>query len=148
MDHTIRLGGRDRTLRYTDEERMLLERAFPRPDGTPGSLFTLARTHLNLVGSLEVQASIIWAGIKHEDKKLTMAKVAKWLRTAAAQCEEVDELVEKIFNPVLAALSDSRIFGMKVDMTLVRKKDQEEVEGPEEGEEGKDKGATRPVQDY
>lgn len=80
--YKVELGGRSWSLKYTLDDREEIESAFPKPDGTPGSMGQLVRDHLIGAGAFKVLNLILWAGMRHEEPKLTADKVKTWLSKA------------------------------------------------------------------
>jgi len=100
MEHKITLGGRERTLRYTPKDRIAIEQA----------TFGGAKEIVDIigVGTLTVHATIIWAGLRHEQKKLDIDTVVDWI---AEHLETAP--ISELLHPALRALGESRACGFK-----------------------------------
>ena len=98
--YKVHLGGRDRGLRYTLEDREHLEGMFPRPDGTPNDIYTIVQ-HIVGGGSHAVQAAILWVGLKRVDSRITLAKTKDWLGKHIGEGSELKVVYTPVFNAVM-----------------------------------------------
>jgi len=119
--YKVYLGGRERGLRYTLEDRERLEGMFPRPDGTPNDLLGLVQNHLINSGSVSVQAALLWAGLHRVDSRIQLNKVKEWLQKEA----ETSNL-KAVFIPVFNAIFESGVLGTVIKDAL-SESDEEEV---------------------
>ena len=125
--YKVYLGGRERGLRYTLEDREKLEGMFPRPDGTPNDLMSLVQNHLIGSGAFGVQAALLWAGMHRVDSRLQLAKVKTWLEK---HVEEGQEL-KAIYVPMFNAIMESGVLGAIIKDAITGEEEDEE-EAPKE----------------
>jgi hypothetical protein len=122
MEHVINIGGKERRLVYTPESRRLVERMYPRSDGTPGRLMELVRNHCNPEspegGSLDVQIAVLWAGLRAETPGLQPSTVEKWVDKPGVRIWE-------FIVPAVLALMQSGALGFVIEA----KKPDEDAEG-------------------
>ena len=123
--YTVHLGGRDRGLRFTLDDREALEGLFPRPDGTPCNLWELLQNHFMKPGSLAVQTAILWRALYSNDNRITMENVRKWLR----QYLDGGGKPTPIFKTVWDAALESGVLGFTL-------KPEQYMGLEDEGEEG------------
>lgn len=126
--YKVYLGGRERGLRYTLEDRERLEGMFPRPDGTPNDLMSLVQNHLVTSGAFHVQAALLWAGLHRVDSRLQMGKVKSWLEK---HVEEGQEL-RAVYTPVFNAIFESGVLGKVIKDALVSDDVDEGEESPKD----------------
>ncbi len=129
--YKVHLGGRDRGLRYTMEDRDQLERLFPRPDGTPNDIITILG-HLDK-GAYAVQTAILWVGLKRVDSRINLPKVKEWLTKHISEGSEL----RVIYNQVFKATMFDGITGKSIDVDDI----DAPVDEGEEAEPPKAKGA-------
>lgn len=124
--YKVYLGGRERGLRYTVEDRQRVEDMFPRPDGTPNPLPDLMENHLVGTGAFAVQAAILWAGLHRVDSRIQLGKVKEWL-----QKESEHGNFGPLFRPVFNAVFESGVLGVTiVDAVTDVPEGEDEEEGP------------------
>src|SRR5262245_442473 len=112
METKVKLGGRDWDLVYTLWDREAIEEAFPRPSGTPGILLDLIQDHCSSArGSFRVQATVLWAGMRHQRKNLTVEKVKEWI---AEYLKSGAGSVVDLLGPALRALGRDAAAGVAV----------------------------------
>lgn len=123
----VKLGGRSRTFKYTHAEREWLEDRFNKgllelikEDVMPTDPAT---GKLTGGGRWRAQVSVIQAGLRHEGKQITEAKVRKWIETHLAHDGHIVELI----NAAVTAIFASGVLGF-----TVKPSDEDE-----EGDEGK-----------
>ena len=139
-EYTVRLGGKERALFYDVPERRAIETAFAW-EGKPAKLLELLQEHFrpDAPGSFEVQATILWAGIKGTKKGLTVETVGEWITKELKAGRHIAELIA----PALKAIGVSGCLGF----TFVLEAEPEEEPEPEaeEDEEGKAKPEDPPA---
>ena len=122
--YKVYLGGRERGLRYTLEDRERLEGMFPRPDGTPNDLPALVQNHLVGSGALSVQVALLWKGLHTVDKRIQQNKVKEWLQ------KEVDgggdAPLQPVFRAVFNAIFESGVLGVVIKDALAEADEGEE----------------------
>jgi len=136
--YKVHIGGRDRGLRYTLEDREILEGMFPRGDGTPNDLLGLLRQHLVASGSIAVQAALLWAGLHRVDSRINLKKVKDWLQK---EMEGNSVALKEIFVPVFNAVFESGCLGMVVKEAITKddlesEEEESEEEDPKAGSSG------------
>jgi hypothetical protein len=89
-------------------------------------------------GSFEVQATILWAGIRGSKKGLTVETVGEWITKELKAGRHIAELIA----PALKAIGLSGCLGFTFDLEEASEDDQAD-EG--EGEEGKAKPEEPPA---
>ena len=123
--YKVYLGGRERGLRYTLEDRETLEGMFPRNDGTPNDIFTLVR-HIIEGGSFAVQAALLWKGVQRVDSRITLAKVKDWLTKHVAEGSDLKVIYTQVFN----AIMESGITGTTVKDAVTETDEGEDQDAP------------------
>ena len=100
-EHKVTLGGRERTFRYTPKDRMAIEQA----------LFGGSKDIVELIGlaTLQVQATIVWGGLRHEQRKLDVDTVIDWISEYLENTGPIDEVTHE----AVRALGESRACGFK-----------------------------------
>jgi len=100
-EHKVTLGGRERTFRYTPKDRMAIEQA----------LFGGSKDIVELIGisTLQVQATIIWGGLRHEQKKLDVDTVIDWVEEYLTTTGPISDLTHE----AVRALGEGRACGWK-----------------------------------
>src|SRR5437899_10821587 len=101
-NQTVTLDGKVCVLKYTIDERELIEAAFPRPDGTPGSLGAMVRGNLIETGSFRLQCHLIYLGVKHQGKAWNYNRVREAL-IKATQNGGVGKILEAARVEILAS---------------------------------------------
>ena len=130
-DYFINVGGKDRRLVYTADDREAVERLFPY-EGQPGNLRQLMQRNgffeSSGSGSFEVQATILWAGLQHESPTLSVQKVKGWIKDHLTARRHIALLSA----PAAAAILEQGVLGYVVDVSTLA--EQEEGEGGKEPE--------------
>jgi len=128
-DYFINIGGKDRRLVYTADDREAVERSFPY-EGQPGNLRQLMQRNgffdSSGGGSFEVQATILWAGLRHESPTLSVMKVKGWIKEHLTARRHIALLTA----PAAAAVLEQGVLGYVVDISTL-------AEQEESGEGGK-----------
>lgn len=134
MLHSVKLDGKEVTLKYGPDDRELIEATFPRPDGTPGSMGAMVRGNLIETGSLRVQSTLVWLGVRHQGKAWTYERVREALIKATQNGG-----LGTILTPTLAGILASGVLGR-----IVEDKEPEEpvVDDPKAGAGSGEPGST------
>ena len=101
MIDAINLGGKLRRLRYEVDDREELESMFPRPDGTPGNLYSFIAQHFSLTGSFAIQAAVVWVGLRRCDGTVTLGKTREWLAASNAAGGKLADVLRPVANVIL-----------------------------------------------
>ena len=96
--HSVKIAGKEHELRYTPKVRREIERA---RNGVP-----LISIMLN--GDLDGQAAVLWGGLKHADRRLTVDRVVEMLDEHLEG--EHGDYQDVVYEAYLAVI-DSRILG-------------------------------------
>jgi hypothetical protein len=127
-EYTVRLGGKERPLFYDTPERRAIEHAFAF-EGKPARMLELLQEHFrpDAPGSFEVQATILWAGIRASKKGLTVETVGEWITKELRAGRHIAELIA----PALKAIGVSGCLGFTFDLEEAS----EDEPAPEEPED-------------
>lgn len=110
MSYSVTLDGKVCVLKYTMDDRELVEATFPRPDGTPGSMGSMARENLIQSGSFKVQTMLVWTGVRHLGKSWTFDRVRESMGKATQNGG-----MGEILQPALKAILASGVLGRIVE---------------------------------
>jgi hypothetical protein len=124
--YKVYLGGRERGLRYTLEDRERLEGMFPRPDGTPNDLPTIVQNHMVGSGAFSVQAALLWKGLHTVDKRIQLGKVKEWLQKEVDASKGETNPLQPVFRAVFNAIFESGVLGVVIKDALAEAEDGDE----------------------
>jgi hypothetical protein len=97
-DHRVTIAGKEYQLRYRLSDRQEIEAKFP-----GRGLF-----HVMFSGALREQVTVLWAGMKSSDRRLTVSAVESLLED---HVEQGGDYMDDVIRVAYRAVFDSRLLG-------------------------------------
>ncbi len=114
----VRMGGKDRLLFYDTAARRAIETAFAF-NGQPAKMLDLIQNHFrpDQPGSFEVQATILWAGIRQSKKGLTVEETGIWITKELTGSKDTPPRhIAELIVPALKAIGVSGCLGFTFEL--------------------------------